>query len=174
MFDIGWSEMLVIVLVAVIVVGPRDLPGVIRTVGKWVGKARSLSREFQRNLNDIARDSGIDEVKRSIRETTSLGVASNKPSPVSSTAAGDKPGAVASAATGSGSDTEAGALEAQATAVESEKRAPADAPPPAPEPADEPTSESEGEAAAGVAGAPQATADSTSQTATQPAARAEG
>ena len=40
MFDIGWSEMLVIVVVAIIVIGPRDLPGVLRTVGKWVGKAR--------------------------------------------------------------------------------------------------------------------------------------
>ena len=84
MFDIGWSEMLVIVVVAIIVIGPRDLPGVLRTVGKWVGKARSLSREFQRNLNDIARETEFDQVQRTIRETTKLGLADDKPSPVAS------------------------------------------------------------------------------------------
>ena len=85
MLDIGWSEMLVIVVVALIVIGPRDLPGVLRTVGRWIGKVRSLSREFQRNLNDIARETEFDEVQRTIRETTSLGT-------------GGKPGVVASGA----------------------------------------------------------------------------
>ena len=76
MLDIGWSEMLVIVVVAIIVIGPRDLPGVLRTVGRWIGKVRSLSREFQRNLNDIARETEFDEVQRTIRETTNLGAGS--------------------------------------------------------------------------------------------------
>ena len=85
MLDIGWSEMLVIVVVAIVVIGPRDLPGVLRTVGRWIGKVRSLSREFQRNLNDIARETEFDEVQRTIRETTNLGT-------------GGKPGVVASGA----------------------------------------------------------------------------
>ncbi len=104
MLDIGWSEMLVIVVVAIIVIGPRDLPGVLRTVGRWIGKVRSLSREFQRNLNDIARETEFDEVQRTIRETTNLGAVGGKPGPISSGAtvassAADTPAAPAQSAT---------------------------------------------------------------------------
>ena len=87
MLDIGWSEMLVIVVVAILVIGPRDLPGVLRTVGRWVGKVRSLSREFQRSLNDIARETEFDEVQRSIRDATNLGASIGKPGPIASGAA---------------------------------------------------------------------------------------
>jgi sec-independent protein translocase protein TatB len=102
MLDIGWSEMLVIVLVAIVVVGPRDLPGVLRTVGRWAGKARSLSREFQRNFSDLARETDFDEVKRSIRDTTNLGLSDKAPG----TASGDKAAKAASSdkAPGTASD----------------------------------------------------------------------
>ena len=66
MFDIGWTEMMVMAIIAVVIVGPKDLPKVIRTVGKWVGKARSMAREFQSSLDDIARESELDEVKKQI------------------------------------------------------------------------------------------------------------
>jgi sec-independent protein translocase protein TatB len=63
MFDIGWSEMAVILMVALIVIGPKDLPRVARTVGKWAGKARGMAREFQRSLDDMAREAELQDIK---------------------------------------------------------------------------------------------------------------
>lgn len=56
MFDIGWTEILVIVSVAIIVVGPKDLPRMLRTVGQTIGKVRRMSREFQSTFNDAIRE----------------------------------------------------------------------------------------------------------------------
>jgi sec-independent protein translocase protein TatB len=64
MLDIGWSEMAVILMVALIVIGPKDLPRVARTVGKWTGKARAMAREFQRSLDDMAREAELQDIKR--------------------------------------------------------------------------------------------------------------
>ena len=66
MFDIGWSEMAVIMLVALIVIGPKDLPRVARNVGRWVGKGRALAREFQNQLEEMAREAELDKVKQEI------------------------------------------------------------------------------------------------------------
>lgn len=66
MFDIGWSEMAIIFLVALIVIGPRDLPRVARTMGQWVRKARRMARDFQNSLEDMARDAELDKVKDEI------------------------------------------------------------------------------------------------------------
>jgi sec-independent protein translocase protein TatB len=68
MFDIGWSEMAVILLVALIVIGPRDLPRVARTVGRWAGKGRAMAREFQTALEDMAREAELDKVKSEIEK----------------------------------------------------------------------------------------------------------
>ena len=70
MFDIGWTEMAVIALVVIIFIGPKELPGVLRTLGQWVSKARAMAREFQDGLEDMARESGLDEVKREIETAT--------------------------------------------------------------------------------------------------------
>ncbi len=56
MFDIGWTELLVIACVAIIVVGPKDLPRMLRTLGQTMGKMRKLSREFQSTFNDALRE----------------------------------------------------------------------------------------------------------------------
>jgi len=74
MFDIGWSEMLVIVALAVVVVGPRDIPKVVRTVGQWVRKARSLARDFQGSLEDMAREAELDELKKTVTDATNFDV----------------------------------------------------------------------------------------------------
>ena len=66
MFDIGWSEMAVILLVALVVIGPRDLPKVARTMGRWVAKGRAMAREFQNALEDMAREAELDKVKNEI------------------------------------------------------------------------------------------------------------
>jgi sec-independent protein translocase protein TatB len=68
MFDIGWSEMMVILVVALIVIGPKDLPRVARNVGRWVGKARGMAREFQSQLEDMAREAELDKVKQEIEK----------------------------------------------------------------------------------------------------------
>ncbi len=61
MFDLGMMEILVIGIVALIVVGPKDLPGLFRTVGKFVGKMKGMAREFQRSMDAAAKDAGVDE-----------------------------------------------------------------------------------------------------------------
>lgn len=63
MFDVGWTELLVIGALALIVVGPRDLPQLLRTVGQTVGKVKRMAREFQRSLEDAARDADIADLK---------------------------------------------------------------------------------------------------------------
>src|SRR5918996_1606534 len=68
MFDIGWSEMVVIMLVALVVIGPKDLPRLARNIGQWVAKGRAMAREFQRSLEDMAREAELDDVKREIEK----------------------------------------------------------------------------------------------------------
>jgi sec-independent protein translocase protein TatB len=68
MFDIGWSEMAVIMLVALIVIGPKDLPRLARNLGQWVAKGRAMAREFQRSLEDMAREAELDDVRREIEK----------------------------------------------------------------------------------------------------------
>jgi len=67
MLDIGWTEILVITVVALFVVGPKDIPKALRTVGVWIGKLKSLSREFQNTVEDAVRDTELDEVKKQIQ-----------------------------------------------------------------------------------------------------------
>jgi sec-independent protein translocase protein TatB len=66
MFDIGWSEMALIMAVALVVIGPKDLPRLARQIGKWSGKARAMAREFQRSLDDMAREAELQDIKAEI------------------------------------------------------------------------------------------------------------
>jgi sec-independent protein translocase protein TatB len=70
MFDIGWPELFVIALVALVVIGPKELPRVMRQVGRWFGKAKRMTWEFRRHWDDIMRESELDDVKREIEEVT--------------------------------------------------------------------------------------------------------
>jgi len=74
MFDIGWSEMLVIVIVLIVVVGPKDLPKVMRMAGRWAAKARNMAAEFQNSLQDMAREADLDDVQREIKSIASTDV----------------------------------------------------------------------------------------------------
>jgi sec-independent protein translocase protein TatB len=78
MFDIGWSELLVIAVVAIVVVGPKDLPRLMRTFGHYMGKVRRMASDFQRQFEDAVRDSELDEVRKAIHDvrTTASSAAS--------------------------------------------------------------------------------------------------
>lgn len=71
MFDIGFAELMVIGVVSLIVVGPKDLPGMFRTVGRYVGKAKSMAREFQRSMEDAADATGIKDVTSDLKNMAS-------------------------------------------------------------------------------------------------------
>lgn len=64
MLDIGWTEMAVVAVIALIVIGPKDLPRIMRAAGRWARKARSMAREFQGSIDDMVRESEIGEVKK--------------------------------------------------------------------------------------------------------------
>ncbi|WP_372893434.1 Sec-independent protein translocase protein TatB [Rhodosalinus sp.] len=70
MLDLGWTELLVIGIVALIVVGPKDLPVLFRNVGRFMGKARGMAREFSRAMNDAAEESGVSEATRGFKDAT--------------------------------------------------------------------------------------------------------
>lgn len=73
MFEIGWSELLLIAVVALIAIGPKELPGVLRTVGQWIGKARRMAADFQGQFNEAMREAEMAELKTSfdeVREAT--------------------------------------------------------------------------------------------------------
>jgi sec-independent protein translocase protein TatB len=65
MFDIGWSELVVIAVVALIAIGPKELPGVLRMVGQWMGKARRMASEFQGQFNEAMREAEMADLKKS-------------------------------------------------------------------------------------------------------------
>jgi sec-independent protein translocase protein TatB len=69
MFDIGWSEMAIIALVALIVIGPKDLPRTLKTVAHWMRKARSLTREFQSGIDEMVREAELDDARKALDAT---------------------------------------------------------------------------------------------------------
>lgn len=118
MFNLAWSEILVIAVIAILVVGPKELPGMLRTFGQFLGKARRMAREVQTQFNDVLREAerqadledvrkGIDQV-RSINPATQIrksltevkkelsGTVDDKPMPQPDTASvASKPAAAA-------------------------------------------------------------------------------
>jgi sec-independent protein translocase protein TatB len=72
MFDIGWSELVVIAVVALIAIGPKELPGVLRMVGQWMGKARRLASDFQGQFNEAMREAEMADIKKQFDEVSAV------------------------------------------------------------------------------------------------------
>ena len=68
MFDIAWSELLIIGVVALIVIGPKELPTVLRAVGQWMGKIRRMASEFQSQFQEAMREAEMADIKKQVDE----------------------------------------------------------------------------------------------------------
>jgi sec-independent protein translocase protein TatB len=66
MFDLSWSHILIFLVVALVVVGPKDMPRLLRIAGQWVGKARGMANEFRKSFDEMARASELDELRQEI------------------------------------------------------------------------------------------------------------
>ena len=131
MFDIGWSEMLVLAVVTILVVGPRDLPRMLRTVGQAVGKVRRMAGEFQRQFNDALKEAELDDIKKGI-DSARNAIPTNpvKAGLKSLASAGDdvksaieKPAAAAAATAASAASQDAGMAVAGVSEPEQDKAA---------------------------------------------------
>jgi sec-independent protein translocase protein TatB len=70
MFDIGWTELLVIGVVALIAIGPKELPGALRSLGHWMGKIRRMASEFQGQFNEAMREAEVADIQKQIDSMT--------------------------------------------------------------------------------------------------------
>jgi len=68
MFDIGWGELLVIAVVAIVVIGPKDLPAALRAFGRFTGKMKRMAREFQGQFNEALREAELDDIQRQVKD----------------------------------------------------------------------------------------------------------
>ena len=143
MFDIGWSELVVIGIVALIAIGPKELPGVLRAVGQWMGKIRRMASEFQGQFQEAMREAEMADLKKSVDEMTDTAKSYTNFDPIGmvrneiETLTGDKPPAStaeAAAPTTSEATSEAAPAAVPDTAPPAPEVAPvADAPATAPE-----------------------------------------
>jgi sec-independent protein translocase protein TatB len=72
MLDVGWQELFIIGVITIVVVGPEEIPKVLRTVTSWVRRIREMAREFQSGIDDIARESELADIKRDLENTANV------------------------------------------------------------------------------------------------------
>jgi sec-independent protein translocase protein TatB len=72
LLDFGWSELMLIGIVALVVIGPKDLPKALRVAGFWVRKARTLSREFQSSVEQMVREAELDEMREQLKKASEI------------------------------------------------------------------------------------------------------
>lgn len=73
MLDIGWQELFIVAVFAILVIGPKDLPRALKTVMYWVRKMRSLAREFQSGVDEMVREADLDDVKKDLKKLSDAG-----------------------------------------------------------------------------------------------------
>ena len=135
MFDIGWSELLVIGVVALIAIGPKELPGVLRSLGHWMGKVRRMASEFQDQFREAMREAEVADLKRQFDEASAKATSAfNDPLETAQkeveAAFNTEPAASAEPAAGNVTTTDPGAIEppAAVTAPETQVVAAPEAP----------------------------------------------
>jgi sec-independent protein translocase protein TatB len=79
MFDVAPSELMLVAVVALLVIGPKDLPRVLRTVGQWVGKARGVARQFRSGFDDMVREAELAELEKKWAEDNARIMAEHPP-----------------------------------------------------------------------------------------------
>ncbi len=82
MFDLAWSEILVIAVVAILVVGPKDLPKMMRTAGQWMGKARRMAAHFQAGVDEMIRQSELEDLRKDLHALQRDAASAVKPPPM--------------------------------------------------------------------------------------------
>jgi len=71
MFDISWGELLIVMVVALVVVGPKDLPKLMRKAGQWLGRARAMADQFRKSFDEMARQAELDELRAEVERLKS-------------------------------------------------------------------------------------------------------
>lgn len=96
MFDIGWDEMLFTAIIAIIVIGPKDLPLALRTAGRWVGKVRRVSGYFRSGIETMIRDAELEEMEQKWRDQNAAIMHAHPPAASAEAAlVGEDPGTAA-------------------------------------------------------------------------------
>jgi sec-independent protein translocase protein TatB len=72
MFDLAWSHILLLGVVALLVIGPKDLPRTLRMLGVWVGRARTIAREFQSSLDQMIREAELEDVRKEVEQAATV------------------------------------------------------------------------------------------------------
>ena len=153
LFDIGWPELMLIGIVALVVIGPKDLPRALRVAGFWVRKARTLSREFQGSIDQMIREAELEEVRQDLKKATEFDLENeirNTVDPKGELAESIKPPDLPDYFEEPGAATPAVAEEAPALPAPTEAALPEPTPPAedAPEPAAQPSGQPEPSSAA--------------------------
>jgi sec-independent protein translocase protein TatB len=125
MFDIGWSELLVIAVVAIVVVGPKDLPRLMRSFGHYAGKLRRAASDFQRQFEEAMRESEVDEVRKAIESVRDNTPSVDLKAPIDKPVMLPKQSQPPVPANSPAADAGASAIEAEAKPAARKKRAPA-------------------------------------------------
>ena len=113
MFDIGWDEMLLTAIVAIVVIGPKDLPAALRAAGRWIGKVRRVSGHFRAGIENMIREAELEEMEREWRKQNEEIMKAHPPVPV------DTPAIAGPSAAGA----EPAPLPAQVPAADTERAA---------------------------------------------------
>lgn len=96
MFDVGASELLLIVVIAIVVIGPKDLPMALRTAGRWIGKVRRISGHFRAGVETMIREAELAEMEKKWREQNAAIMAAHPPATAEQALVGPDPGTTSS------------------------------------------------------------------------------
>ena len=83
MFDIGWDEMLFTAIIAIVVIGPKDLPRALRVAGQWIGKVRRVSGHFRSGIETMIREAEMEDMEKQWREQNEAIMSAHPPAPAS-------------------------------------------------------------------------------------------